>query len=386
MFSHLPRGRPGVMRKFFRCHLIVLVMSLLIGACGSRGAGGGGTSGGGGTISTVSVTADNAEPLTQASLDLISKIAVIGNIALDMIKLGVQSQPDPSKWTNGATPIDVPCKTPISGTEYNQISYQTLTGSFFEPPGPALHVPLYSCEIENVVINAGTMDIAGVSFDDPTFQNPSWNVSAVIVLSPFEIWNDNGMLYSVTDKIYYTAAMDNGKLMTTLRIQYDPDPGIPAQQAGLNAQYVQNLAPPAKPSSAVNYQLRPFNIVTTDDPNTGNYSVRFVRDPSNRLSSIDRYTCTLGSDGRCTNVQGEIKFDVQTPQDIVWLGGRPAVYSDMPIQGQVQFDQNDGCTSARTCGSIFATVTNQGVALTGTTSNGEPIQQSFSWSTLLSPP
>ena len=347
------------MRKPSTC-LLITAVTLLTVSCGHNNAGGTIIGGGGGNPQAISgITADNAELLTRSSLEMISKVLVIGNIATRMIEIGLPILSDHSQV------IDIP-ECPGGSTEANQISYLSFSPGFNLPPGDALHVALQDCQLENFLVT-GFMDLAGLTVD--TAGAPSqWHYGSVFQVSLTFLNTNNTYTWIGGDPITYSAVMSNGVLTTTLRINPSTAP-----QGGLNASGPCADANNCPGPTDVNFQIRPFYMVAVDDSNNGHYTVSIGPDPNNQPSVIDRYT---------QSPNAEILLRTATTGDnpILWTNGRPALYTDVPASGELQLTQT-------TCGAcwILATVNNTGVTLT-VSSGGSMTTKSSDWTTLLSTP
>jgi hypothetical protein len=352
---------------------VILPLTLLVGACSRSG----GENANGNPLAIGGISADNAEMLARSALNMISEVIAMGNIATDMIELGTPivgaSGTSIAADHNLVVPIPPPSSShpdgcPGNGVEFNQISYLSFDPGFQLPPGDVLHVPLGGCQLEGVLVQDGFMDIAAVEVTNDRSALPQgpWTYEGVVSLGPIDLEYGNDTRASLTNKIGYSAQMAAGVLTTRLAIARDPDPGIPDIQGGLNAQHVLG-------SLTVNYQLRPFYIVTEEDGNDGSYRVDIGRNPDNQDSLLDRYT---------SSPNAEVILRVTTLDPVTWAGGRPSALTDLPTSGTVELAQ----TNCNSCGSsIRVTVTSEGVTMVVNYSGGT-VTRDVDWATLLSPP
>lgn len=316
------------------------------------------------------ITSGNAELLTRSSLDLISKLVILGNIAVAMVKNSIEMLNSPG-LVSLQTSIDIPqCAAAGFGLETNRITYWDIASGFRLPAGDALHVAFVNCTLEGVRVDDTFMDIAGLDISgDPSANTGSWSIEAVISLSPAHIINGNGTDTSITDTMGLTVTQSNGVVTMTLAVGADAGTG---QIGGLNAQ--QFAVPQVSGVRPVNYQLRPFYIEAIDDSNTQIYSLAVQAHPSEGASVLNRYM---------SNPESTIRLRIATNSSpVLWDGGRPQRYTDIPQSGgAVRLTEID-CS---TCGYILAAVQDDGVALT--INDGSAVTTQFSeWATLLSAP
>lgn len=338
---------------------------LLLGAC--AGGGNDGSTGGGPNGPQVigSITSENAVPLARASLEMTSKLIAVGHIATAMVREHL----DLLSGQNFDTSDIAQCAGSPDGydVETNQISYRQLSPGFTLPGGPSLHIALSNCTIEGMLIGTGFIDVAAISFSgDPTGPG-DWSLQAVLALSPVEILHANGTGTSLTDRMNYTVTMNGGVLTTTLDVAADANLGL---IGGLNAQHY--TAPLTAFTPKVNYQFRPFRMRTVEDAGAETYSVTLGGHPEG-ASTLHRYV---------GNGDSGIKLRISTTNGlpILWQGGRPAHYTDMPASGEVRLEA--ACSG---CGSVVAAVSGLTVGLI--IEAGPSILTQFTdWATLLSTP
>ena len=311
-----------------------------------------------------SITSDNTVLLARSSLEMTSRLIVLGNIATAMLRehAGLLSGPE-----FGASDI-AQCAGSPDGYDFetNRVSHRRFAPGFALPAGPALRVSLSNCAIEGVLIS-GFIDITAIALSGDPGGPGDWSAQAVIASSPVEILHANGTATSITDQMRYTAGMTGGVLTTTLEVSADADAGM---IGGLNAQHY--AAPLNASSPTVNYQFRPFRIQTVEGPGSGPYSVT-IGAHTEGASTLHRYT-NNGDPGISLRI-------ATTGAPIVWQEGRPTRYTDAPASGEIRLQ--DGCSSG--CGSILVTVTGPSVSLI-VEADGGVTTQSGDWGTLLSPP
>lgn len=316
------------------------------------------------------ITSENAVMLSRSSLDLVSRLVVIGHIAIAMVRDSMDIMNNPSRVQGDLVNIPECASSPAGyGPETNRITYMVFGDGFRLPAGDALHVALAQCTVEGNLLDNSFVDIAGLEISgDPSAASGNWSIEAFISLGPVQFINDNGTLTSITDNIIMTASRSSGVTTMTLAVGSDAGTG---QVGGLNAQLMSY--PPVSGVRAINYQLRPFYLVVTDDANTQEYSVAVQSHPTDGASILNRYV---------SNPSSEILLRVSTNSSpVLWSAGRPDDFSDTPAAGAVRFSETD-CTS---CGSILATVQGDGVALT--INDGAAVTSDIvEWADLVAPP
>lgn len=348
-----PRRRPGLIPA------AALVCLLLLAGCSEKGLESvGGDDNDDGDDAIGNITAGNARVLTGSALDMIGKIAIVGNIANTLVQEHIDLLSGPERTAHDVTQ----CGGPYAN-ETNRIDYREIAPGFRMPPGPSLHIALSQCTIESVAVS-GFIDITAIDYES---SGSDWQIDAEIFLNPVEILNDNGTQASLTDHMRYTATMEDGVLTTTLQISADANLGI---IGGLNAQHY--VAPINAGTRFVNYQFRPFRIHSIENPHTGEYRVA-IEAHAEGASRLIRYT---GS------ADPEIILQIATTAGlpVLWQGGRPAHYEEVPASGEISLAET--CTG---CGSILATINSSGVILT-VTAEGGVVTEELPWATLIAPP
>lgn len=351
--------------------LVPMGILLLVGACSSSETGmpGGGSGPPTDPLAVDEITSENALSLSRSSMDLVSRLVLIGHIAIAMVKDGMVVLNDPDRAPND--PVDIPecVSSPAGyGPETNRLTYMVYGEGFRLPAGEALHVPFAECTVEGNLIDNSFLDIAGLEISgDPSSASGNWSLEALLSLGPMQFINGNGTKTSVTDNMTLTAARANGVLSMTLSVGADAGSGL---TGGLNAQLLAD--PPVSGVRAINYQLRPFYLKVTDNANTQEYAVSVQSHPTDGASTLSRYV---------SNPNSEIVLRVATTSPVRWDAGRPDDFSDAPASGAIQLNE----TLCSDCGSILATVQDDGVALT--VNDGAAVTTQFSdWATLVNPP
>lgn len=315
------------------------------------------------------ITAENALPLSRSSMDLVSRLVLIGHIAIAMVKDGMVVLNDPDRAQGDFVNIPECASSPAGyGQETNQLTYMVYGEGFRLPAGDALHVPFAECTVEGNLIDNSFLDIAGLEISgDPSATSGNWGIEAFLSLGPMQFINGNGTKTSITDNMTLTATRTGGVLNMTLSVGADAGGGL---TGGLNAQLLSD--PPISGVRAINYQLRPFYLVVSDDANAQEYTVSVQSHPTDGASTLSRYV---------SNPNSEIILRVATPSPVRWDTGRPEDFSATPASGEVRLSET-GCSG---CGSILATVQDDGVALT--VNDGAAVTTQFSdWATLVSSP
>ncbi len=354
------------------CQLLVpLGIALLLAACSSSETAtpGGDSSSPTDPLAIDEITSENALSLTQSSLDVVSRLVIIGHVAIAMVKDGMVVLNDSGRTQGDLVNIPECASSPAGyGPETNQITYMVFGDGFRLPAGEALHVPFTECTVEGNLVDNSFLDIAGLDISgDPSADSGSWSIEAFLSLGPVQFINDNGTLTSITDNMTMTATRSNGVLSMTLAVGSDVGNG---QIGGLNAQLLSY--PSITGVRAINYQLRPFYLIVTENANTGEYTVAVQSHPTDGASILNRYV---------SNPSSEIPLRVATTSPVRWNSGRPDDFSNTPASGEVQFSE----ISCSDCGSILATVQGNGVALT--INDGAAITSDIvEWATLVSPP
>lgn len=358
----IPQADPTKAPSCFSIAVAALVGLLLLAGCSDGGmpVEPGSPPGGDEEEEVISgITVDNARALTRASLDMISKLVIIGNISNTLLRQHIDLLSGPQRLGRDI----VQCGGGYDN-ETNRIDYREIAPGYWMPAGPSLHAGLLECAIEGITVS-GFIDITAIVYESEGGFG-DWSAEAEIFLNPIGVINGNGTQASLTDHMSYKATMVDGVLTTTLEIAADPGAGI---IGGLNAQHY--ALPVSADTDYVNYQFRPFRIRTVDDPGTGYYTVA-VEPHEAGSSALARYT---------NDPDAEINMRIETTPvlPILWQGGRPTRYDELPASGEIRFTES--CSG---CGSILASV-GDGVILTVSTSSGV-VAENVPWAALLAPP
>lgn len=351
--------------------IVLMGISLLVGGCSSSKTGmpDGDPSTPTDPLAVDEITSENALALSRSSLDVVTRLVVIGHIAIAMVKDGMVVLGDPDRAQGDLVNIPECASSPAGyGPETNRITYMVYGEGFRLPAGDSLHVPFAQCTVEGNLVDNSFLDIAGLEISgDPSAASGNWSIEALLSLGPMQFINDNGTLTSITDSMTMTATRSNGVLSMTLAVGADVGSG---QTGGLNAQLLSHPFIPGV--RAINYQLRPFYLAVSQNGNSGDYAVSVQSHPTDGASILNRYVSNPGS---------EIPLRVVTTSPVLWDTGRPDDLSDTPASGAVRLSE----TNCSNCGSILATVQSDGVALT--VNDGAAVTTDIiDWATLVSPP